>query len=85
MGRNPDRSRPVILSCRSFPRFRHALPALLLAGAALAPRAAAQAPLLPPVALSPSPEIVIGCAFPLSGEDAAAGGAGAQAACRSRC
>ncbi len=46
---------------------------LLLTGAIPASIAAAQTPALPPVDLSATSEIVIGCALPLTGEDAAVG------------
>lgn len=65
--------RPVIVFRRSFPRPAASLAALLLAFAAPASHAPAQTPVLPPVQLSATPGAVIGCAFPLSGEDAAVG------------
>jgi len=80
MASNIDRARPVILPRLSFTRRVLRLPWLLLLGAAALVRlAAAQivpappVPVLPPVVLATPAEVVIGCAFPLTGEDAAVG------------
>jgi ABC-type branched-subunit amino acid transport system substrate-binding protein len=64
----------MILRRSSVPGFTRLLRAMLvLAGMAAARTAGAQTPILPPVPLRATPDIVIGCALPLSGEDAPAG------------